>query len=86
MLTSALSTGSFNIDNANQIMEESMKMKHFDHPNVLSLIGVCLDAGPAPYVVIPFMANGSLLHYLKKERKNVVLPSEFDEDVVSVIF
>ena len=58
-------------------------MKHFDHPNVLHLIGVCLDAGPAPYVVMPYMANGSLLHYLKKERNNLVLPVGVDDDVVS---
>ena len=64
-------------------MEESIKMKHFDHPNVLHLIGVCLDAGPAPYVVMPYMANGSLLHYLKKERNNLVLPVGVDDDVVS---
>ena len=64
-------------------MEESIKMKHFDHPNVLHLIGVCLDAGPAPYVVMPYMANGSLLHYLKKERNNIVLPVGVDDDVVS---
>ena len=63
-------------------MEESIKMKHFDHPNVLHLIGVCLDAGPAPYVVMPYMANGSLLHYLKKERNNIVLPVGVDDDVV----
>ena len=66
-------------------MEESIKMKHFDHPNVLHLIGVCLDAGPAPYVVMPYMANGSLLHYLKKERNNLVLPVGVDDDVVSLV-
>ena len=60
-----------------------MKMKHFDHPNVLSLLGVCLDAGAAPYVVLPFMANGSLLSYLKKERTNILLPPDIDDDVVS---
>ena len=64
-------------------MDESLKMKHFDHPNVLGLTGVCLDAGPAPYIVMPYMANGSLLHYLKKERKDIVLSPEVDDDVVS---
>ena len=58
-------------------------MKHFDHPNVLSLLGVCLDAGAAPYVILPFMANGSLLSYLKKERSNILLPPDIDDDVVS---
>ena len=75
--------GFFDNSQVNKIMEESIKMKHFDHPNVLHLIGVCLDAGPAPYVVMPYMANGSLLHYLKKERNNLVLPVGVDEDVVS---
>ena len=74
--------GFFDNRQVNKIMEESIKMKHFDHPNVLHLIGVCLDAGPAPYVVMPYMANGSLLHYLKKERNNLVLPGGVDEDVV----
>ena len=35
------------------MMSESIKMKHFDHPNVISLIGVCIDAGPAPYIIMP---------------------------------
>ena len=74
--------GFFDNSQVNKIMEESIKMKHFDHPNVLHLIGVCLDAGPAPYVVMPYMANGSLLHYLKKERNNLVLPVGVDDDVV----
>ena len=75
--------GFFDDSQVNKIMEESIKMKHFDHPNVLHLIGVCLDAGPAPYVVMPYMANGSLLRYLKKERNNLVLQGGGDEDVVS---
>ena len=50
----------------------------------MGLIGVCLDAGPIPYIVMPYMANGSLLKYLKKERKNIVLSVDTDEDEVSV--
>ena len=52
-------------------------MQKFEHPNVLKLIGLCLDGGPAPYVIMPFMENGSLLSYLKEERSNLVLdPSD----------
>ena len=61
-------------------------MHQFEHPNVLKLTGVCLDGGPAPYIVVPFMANGSLLSYLKLERANLVLDPSDDnsaEDVVS---
>ena len=43
------------------MLKECPKMYKFDHPNVLNMRGVCLDGGPAP-----FMANGSLLAYLKK--------------------
>lgn len=51
----------------------------------MDLIGVCLDAGPAPYIVMPYMANGSLLHYLKRERKNLILTDNEDEDEVKSI-
>ena len=55
-------------------------MSKFDHPNVLALKGVCLDGGPAPYIVMPFMANGSLLAYLHKKRDSlVVIKENYDE-------
>ena len=63
-------------------MEESLKMSRFKHSHVMGLIGVCLDSGSAPYIVMPYMANGSLLKYLKRERKNVVLTEDADEDDV----
>ena len=58
-------------------------MSRFKHSHVMGLLGVCLDAGSAPFIVMPYMANGSLLKYLKKERKNIVLSEEDDEDEVS---
>ena len=51
-------------------------MKSFDHLHVLSLIGVSIDAGKAPFIVMPFMSNGSLLAYLRKERPNFKTLSE----------
>ena len=48
-------------------------MKNFSNLHVMSLKGVCLDGGPVPYIVLPYMANGSLAAYLKKERKNLVM-------------
>ena len=64
------------------MMSESVKMKRFDHPHVISLIGVCIDAGPAPYIIMPFMDNGSLLSYLKKHRTELLLPDTTDEEIV----
>ena len=57
-------------------------MKRFDHPNVLSLIGVCIDVGEAPYIVMPFMSNGSLLAYLRKERPNLTIAEEAGQEIV----
>ena len=58
------------------MLKECSKMVKFDHPNVLNLIGVCLDGGPAPFIIMPFMANGSLLAYIKKNRQELVLPQD----------
>ncbi len=41
-------------------------MANLNHPNIFSLIGICMDVGEALYIVMPFMANGSLLSHLKK--------------------
>ena len=47
-------------------------MINLSHPNVLALIGICIDRGSVPYIVLPYMANGSLLEYLKKNRTILV--------------
>ena len=77
--------GYFNQTEIEKIMEESLKMKNFNHRHVMNLIGLCLDAGPAPYIVMPYMANGSLLHYLRRERSSLVLKDDADEDQVTAI-
>ena len=56
-------------------------MSRFKHPHVMGLIGVCLDAGSAPYIVMPYMANDCLLDYLKKERDNLVLTDDNNDEV-----
>ena len=68
-----------------KFVEESLKMSRFKHAHVMGLTGVCLDSGSAPYIIMPYMANGSLLKWLKGERKNIVLPEEADEDEVTYI-
>ena len=54
---------------------------HLDHPNVLPLIGVCLDE-KVPYLIMPLMERGSLLAYLRRERDSLLL-KESDEDQVT---
>ena len=60
----------------NDMLKECSRMLSFDHVHVLTVKGVCLDGGAAPYIIMPFMANGSLLAYLKKNRKSLVISSE----------
>ena len=55
------------------LVEEVMKMQAFHHSHVMPLIGVCLDGGAGPAIVMPYMANGSLLNYLRKERGSLLL-------------
>ena len=69
----------------NRFVEESLKMSRFKHAHVMGLIGVCLDAGHAPYIVMPYMANGSLLHYLKRQRGNLILTENEDDDEVNCV-
>ena len=53
-----------------KFIEEALRMRDFQHQNVLGLIGVSLDrdAGDMPLVVLPFMKHGDLLSYLRNEQ------------------
>ena len=64
------------------MMEEGVKMARFNHPNVMRLIGVCIDKGASPYIVMPYMAYGSLLSYLKKHRVELTLVNDEDQALV----
>ena len=68
-------------------MEESLKMKYFDHDNVLKLVGVCVDTytSSAPYIIMPLMSHGSLLSYLVKERHNLSVAESSDIELVSSV-
>ena len=73
-----------NVDDGGGHKDEGIKMKAFDHPNVLALIGVCIDFGEAPYIVMPYMANGSLLSYLKKDgaKLTIIINADCGGDLV----
>ncbi|CAI8017445.1 Tyrosine-protein kinase Mer [Geodia barretti] len=63
-------------------MAESLIMKDFQHSHVLSLLGVCLDAPDAPpYIVLPFMANGSVKEYLKQKRTHILDVASLPKDL-----
>ena len=67
------------------MVSEVSQMQDLSHPNVMSLIGVCVDSSQGPSIIMPYMANGSLLDYLKKERKSLHLMFDAEiEEIVSV--
>ena len=43
-------------------------MKKFDHPNVLSLLGVCIDTDDVLKLILPFMDHGDLRNFLIRSR------------------
>ena len=71
-----LSAGFYDRAAIRDMLKECSKMSKFNHPNVLTLRGVCLDGGPSPFIIMPFMNNGSLLSYLKKNRATLVVSEE----------
>ena len=54
-------------------------MLFFDHPNVMSLVGVCPD-GEMPLLVMPFMSNGSILEYVRHHKQELLLTSEATDE------
>ena len=58
------------LDAMKDLVAESAIMKTFHHPNVLPLLGVCIDYDDEDVlkIVIPFMANGDLRTFLKDNR------------------
>ena len=53
-------------------------MKRLDHPNVLPLLGVCVDPDSDDLfkIILPFMANGDLRSFLKQSRED---PTSIEE-------
>ena len=74
-------SGLFSAIDLKSLIEESMIMSNFNHPNVMKLIGVCIDSKDTPYVIMPYMTHGSLLSYLRKNREQLSVTN--DSDLVS---
>ena len=52
---------------AQKFLEEALRMREFDHPHILRLIGIALDKEDMPLVVLPYMKHGDLLSYIRNE-------------------
>ena len=58
------------LDAMKDLVAESAIMKTFHHPNVLLLLGVCIDYDDEDVlkILMPFMVNGDLRKFLKNNR------------------
>ena len=70
------------MNDLSSMMGEILKMQDFHHPYVMTLIGVSFDANHTPSMVMPFMANGSLLSYLKNKRSSFLISEAADDEKV----
>ena len=66
-------------------MQESLIMSKFRHRNVMRLLGVCIDLGEFPFIVMPFMTQGSLLPYLKRKRVEMTIDSTDNAELVRLV-
>ena len=78
-----LSTGLFTVNDVHNMTDEIRKMKLFDHSNVMTLIGVCVSIGGGLAIIMPYMENGSLLSYIRKDKNNLIMNDDQDLDTVS---
>ena len=76
-------TALFSTNDIERMIKEVSAMLNFKHPNVMSLIGVCLD-GEMPLIIMPFMSKGSVLEFVKSHREELFLCSHAKIQLVCV--
>ena len=60
-------------------------MLSFEHTNVMSLVGVCID-GELPLLIMPFMSKGCVLEFVKKHKEELLCIKVAEPQVESLSF
>lgn len=60
-------------DLGEQFLEEGLLMKDFNHPNVISLVGITFNHDGWPLIITPFMAKGNLWAFIGDENNQLTL-------------
>ena len=62
-----------------KLLKEVTAMVSFQHPNVMTLVGVCFD-GDVPLILMPYMSEGSVLRYVKENKSELLFDKEVNQD------
>ena len=79
-----LHTGLYTAGDLQNMAEEITKMHGLDHPNVMTLLGICFNDNSAPCIIMSYMANGSLLSYVRRHKGTLVLLDDEDNTQVCI--
>ncbi|CAI8046035.1 Tyrosine-protein kinase transforming protein SEA, partial [Geodia barretti] len=74
-LSTTVGQALFSTVDLERLAREVSTMLSFEHTNVMSLIGVCIDR-EMPLLIMPFMINGSILHYVKRHKEKLLFVNE----------
>ena len=61
----------FSSGDMERLAKEVATMLSFKHPNVMSLVGVCIDE-EIPLLIMPFMSNGCVLEFVKHHKEELL--------------
>ena len=68
----------FSSSTAEDFIKECNIANKFDHPNILSLIGVCIiPEESVPLMVMPYMHHGDIKSFMKSKRADNIKVENF---------